>query len=104
LIIKDGAISSGYWQWLGMSVTDARLCFERHATSKIIRQKIYFHCIRKGFVGKHWLQLLRLPMEMKTKQDQELGTQIVEGSVSWSGIFQGRHLRSKSVFQYSCSS
>jgi DNA mismatch repair protein MutL len=47
---------------LGMSVTDARLCFERHATSKYVRQRIYFHCIRKGFVGKLWLQLLRLLM------------------------------------------
>ena len=25
----------------GMSTTDARLCFERHATSKIQKQKIY---------------------------------------------------------------
>jgi DNA mismatch repair protein MutL len=62
----------------GMSVTDARLCFERHATSKYVR-RVYFLCIRKGFVGKHYLQLLRLRMwRWRTKQDQEeLGTQII---------------------------
>ena len=36
----------------GMSETDARLSFERHATSKI-----RLLCVRWGFVEKHWLPL-----------------------------------------------
>ena len=42
----------------GMSETDARMSFERHATSKFNKQTICFHCEPWDFVVKHWLQLL----------------------------------------------
>ena len=47
---------------LGMNTTDARLCFERHATSKIRKAEDLFDLHTKGFVAKHWLPLLRLLM------------------------------------------
>jgi DNA mismatch repair protein MutL len=54
-----------------MSVTDSRLCFERHATSKNTIQKIYF-IKYKGLEEKHLPLLLQIAhVEMKTKQDQE---------------------------------
>lgn len=62
LIIKDAGkslvqvIDNGQ----GMSVTDARLCFERHATSKYVRPKIYSHLRPKVFVEKLWLLSPRL--------------------------------------------
>ena len=46
----------------GMSVTDARLSFERHATSKIKLQMIYLTSIQKGLGVKPWQVLLRLHM------------------------------------------
>jgi len=85
LIIKDAGkslvqvIDNG----LGMSVTDARLCFERHATSKIRQAEDLFSLHTKGFRGEALASIAAIAhVEMKTKQDQEeLGTQIViEGS------------------------
>jgi len=85
LIIKDAGkslvqvIDNG----LGMSVTDARLCFERHATSKIRQAEDLFTLCTKGFRGEALASIAAIAhMEMKTKQDQEeLGTHIViEGS------------------------
>jgi DNA mismatch repair protein MutL len=85
LIIKDAGkslvqvIDNG----LGMSVTDARLCFERHATSKIRQAEDLFSLCTKGFRGEALASIAAIAhMEMKTKQDQEeLGTHIViEGS------------------------
>jgi DNA mismatch repair protein MutL len=67
----------------GMSVTDARLCFERHATSKIRLAEDLFSLDTKGFRGEALASIAAIAhVEMKTKQDQdELGTQIViEGS------------------------
>jgi len=37
----------------GMSETDARLCFERHATSKIKNADDLFNLHTKGFRGRH---------------------------------------------------
>lgn len=68
---------------LGMSVTDARLCFERHATSKIRKAEDLFSIHTKGFRGEALASIAAIAhVEMKTKPDQEeLGTHIViEGS------------------------
>jgi DNA mismatch repair protein MutL len=85
LIIKDAGkslvqvIDNG----LGMSVTDARLCFERHATSKIRQAEDLFSLHTKGFRGEALASIAAIAhVEMKTKQEhEELGTHIViEGS------------------------
>ena len=68
---------------LGMNTTDARLCFERHATSKIRKAEDLFDLHTKGFRGEALASIAAIAhVEMKTKQDQEeLGTHIViEGS------------------------
>jgi DNA mismatch repair protein MutL len=85
LIIKDAgkALVQVIDNGLGMSVTDARLCFERHATSKIRQAEDLFSLHTKGFRGEALASIAAIAhMEMKTKQDQEeLGTYIViEGS------------------------
>jgi len=67
----------------GMSVTDARLSFERHATSKIRSAEDLFSLNTKGFRGEALASIAAIAhVELKTKQaDQELGTQIeIEGS------------------------
>jgi len=85
LIIKDAGkslvqvIDNGQ----GMSVTDSRLCFERHATSKIRQAEDLFSLHTKGFRGEALASIAAIShVEMKTKQDQdELGTHIIiEGS------------------------
>ncbi|REG94714.1 DNA mismatch repair endonuclease MutL [Flavobacterium aquicola] len=85
LIIKDAGkslvqvIDNGS----GMNVTDARLCFERHATSKIRQAEDLFSLNTKGFRGEALASIAAIAhMEMKTKLEQEeLGTHIViEGS------------------------
>lgn len=85
LIIKDAgkALVQVIDNGLGMTVTDARLCFERHATSKIRHAEDLFSLHTKGFRGEALASIAAIAhVEMKTKQDQEeLGTQIiVEGS------------------------
>ncbi|WP_033956410.1 DNA mismatch repair endonuclease MutL [Psychroserpens jangbogonensis] len=67
----------------GMSVTDARLSFERHATSKIRTAEDLFSLNTKGFRGEALASIAAIAhVELKTKQEQdELGTQIeIEGS------------------------
>lgn len=85
LIIKDAGkslvqvIDNG----VGMTVTDARLCFARHATSKIRQAEDLFSLGTKGFRGEALASIAAIAhMEMKTKQEEdELGTHIViEGS------------------------
>jgi DNA mismatch repair protein MutL len=85
LIIKDAGkslvqvIDNG----IGMNVTDARLCFERHATSKIRQAEDLFDLHTKGFRGEALASIAAIAhVEMKTKQEQdELGTHIIiEGS------------------------
>ncbi|UFH35618.1 DNA mismatch repair endonuclease MutL [Flavobacterium acetivorans] len=85
LIIKDAgkALVQVIDNGLGMSVTDARLCFERHATSKIRLAEDLFSLDTKGFRGEALASIAAIAhVEMKTKQDQEeFGTQIIiEGS------------------------
>jgi len=85
LIIKDAGktliqvIDDGK----GMSVTDARLSFERHATSKIRSADDLFQLHTKGFRGEALASIAAIAhVELKTKQEQdELGTTLViEGS------------------------
>lgn len=68
----------------GMSFSDARLCFERHATSKIT-QAVDLFCLKtKGFRGEALASIAAIAhVELKTKQAEDtVGTQIlIEGSV-----------------------
>ncbi|WP_425077049.1 DNA mismatch repair endonuclease MutL [Psychroserpens sp. S379A] len=67
----------------GMSTTDARLSFERHATSKIRSAEDLFSLNTKGFRGEALASIAAIAhVELKTKRDDdELGTQIeIEGS------------------------
>ncbi|NNE32002.1 MAG: DNA mismatch repair protein MutL, partial [Winogradskyella sp.] len=68
----------------GMSATDARLSFERHATSKIRVAEDLFQLDTKGFRGEALASIAAIAhVELKSKQpDDELGTVIeIEGSV-----------------------
>ena len=67
----------------GMSTTDARLSFERHATSKIKNADDLFALSTKGFRGEALASIAAIAhVELKTKQEnQDLGTHIkIEGS------------------------
>jgi DNA mismatch repair protein MutL len=67
----------------GMSPTDARLSFERHATSKIKDAHDLFNINTKGFRGEALASIAAVAhVELKTKQENEqLGTHIkIEGS------------------------
>jgi DNA mismatch repair protein MutL len=85
LVIKDAGkelvqvIDNGS----GMSVTDARMSFERHATSKIKNIDDLFTIRTMGFRGEALASIAAVAqVEMKTrKQDSEVGTRIcVEGT------------------------
>ena len=85
LIIKDAGktliqvVDNG----VGMNETDARLCFDRHATSKIALAEDLFNLQTKGFRGEALASIAAIAhVELKTKQaDAELGTHVViEGS------------------------
>lgn len=68
---------------IGMSDTDARLSFERHATSKIRNADDLFAISTMGFRGEALASIAAIAhVELKTKQeDKEIGTQIIiEGS------------------------
>jgi len=86
LILKDAGklliqvIDNGQ----GMSETDARMSFERHATSKIKNADDLFALTTMGFRGEALASIAAIAqVEIKTrKADMELGTKIViEGSV-----------------------
>src|SRR5690606_17138912 len=67
----------------GMSLTDARLCFERHATSKIKQAEDLFAIRTMGFRGEAMASIAAIAqVELKTrKHEDELGTCIqIEGS------------------------
>jgi DNA mismatch repair protein MutL len=85
LIIKDGGkqliqvIDDG----IGMSSTDARMSFERHATSKINSTEDLFKIRTFGFRGEALASIAAVAqVELKTrKEEDELGTLLkVEGS------------------------
>lgn len=68
----------------GMSETDARLCFERHATSKIAKAEDLFALRTMGFRGEALASIAAIAqVELKTRRkEDEVGTRIVnEGSV-----------------------
>ncbi len=70
----------------GMSETDARMAFERHATSKIKGTEDIFKIATKGFRGEALASIAAVSqVELKTKQnDAKIGTNIyIEG-----GVFQ----------------
>ena len=85
LIVKDGGktliqvIDNGK----GMTTTDARLCFERHATSKIIKAEDLFSITTKGFRGEALASIAAISqVRLRTKtKNAEIGTEIsIEGS------------------------
>ena len=68
---------------MGMNITDARMSFERHATSKIKLADDLFSLKTKGFRGEALASIAAIAhVELKTKtEDDEVGTCIrVEGS------------------------
>ena len=68
---------------IGMSVTDARLSFERHATSKIKSAEDLFNLHTKGFRGEALASIAAIAhVELKTKtENSEIGTHLtIEGS------------------------
>ncbi len=86
VIVKDGGktsiqvIDNG----CGMSVTDARMSFERHATSKIRTAGDLFAIRTLGFRGEALASVASIAQVtlVTRKHDQELGTEIViSGSV-----------------------
>ena len=85
LIVKDAGrtliqvVDNG----CGMSDSDARLCFERHATSKIHKSDDLFAIRTMGFRGEALASIAAIAqVELRTRQhDSELGTCIlIEGS------------------------
>lgn len=67
----------------GMSLTDARMCFERHATSKIRKAEDLFAIRTMGFRGEAMASIAAIAqVELKTRRHEEdLGTCIIiEGS------------------------
>lgn len=67
----------------GMSLTDARMCFERHATSKIRKAEDLFAIRTMGFRGEAMASIAAISqVELKTRRhEDELGTCIlIEGS------------------------
>ncbi len=85
LIVKDAGktliqvVDDG----IGMSPTDARMCFERHATSKIRTAEDLFSIRTMGFRGEAMASIAAVAqVEMRTRRrETELGTLIlIEGS------------------------
>jgi DNA mismatch repair protein MutL len=85
LMIKEGGktliqvIDNGK----GMSPTDARMCWERHATSKITQTEDIYHIKTNGFRGEALASVASVAqVELKTKNAQDaIGTFIlIEGS------------------------
>jgi DNA mismatch repair protein MutL len=85
LVVKDAGksliqiIDNG----CGMSITDARMCFERHATSKIRKAEDLFAIRTMGFRGEAMASIAAVAqVELKTRRhEDELGTCIcIEGS------------------------
>ena len=77
LILKDGGstliqvVDNG----IGMSQTDAKMCWERHATSKIQSAKDIFSIYSYGFRGEAMASIAAVAqVEMKTmRKEDEIG-------------------------------
>jgi DNA mismatch repair protein MutL len=89
----------------GMSATDARMSFERHATSKIKSSDDLFHIVTKGFRGEALASIAAVAhVEMRTKQaSDELGTLLcMEGSKcvqqEWMQCPEGTTIMVKNLF------
>jgi DNA mismatch repair protein MutL len=85
LILKDAgkALIQVIDNGSGMSITDARMCFERHATSKVRKAEDLFAIRTMGFRGEAMASIAAIAqVEMKSRRhDDELGTLIeIEGS------------------------
>ncbi len=85
LIVKDAgkALIQVIDNGCGMSITDARMCFERHATSKVRKAEDLFSIRTMGFRGEAMASIAAIAqVEMKTKRhEDEVGTLIeIEGA------------------------
>ncbi len=85
LIVKDGgkALIQVVDDGSGMSETDARLSFERHATSKIARAEDLFNLNTKGFRGEALASIAAVAhVDLQTRpRNSDTGTHIkIEGS------------------------
>lgn len=85
LILKDAgkALIQVIDNGSGMSIADARMCFERHATSKVRKAEDLFAIRTMGFRGEAMASIAAIAqVEMKSRRhDDELGTLIeIEGS------------------------
>ncbi len=80
LIVKDAgkALIQVIDDGCGMSETDARMCFERHATSKIREASDLFAIRTMGFRGEAMASIAAVSqVELRTRpHNQELGTRI----------------------------
>lgn len=89
----------------GMSPIDARMCFERHATSKIRTIDDLFEIRTMGFRGEALASIAAVAqVELKTKpKDSEVGTRIVVENSEVQiqepcSMNQGTHLSVKNLF------
>jgi DNA mismatch repair protein MutL len=80
LIVKDGgkALIQVVDNGQGMSTTDARMCFERHATSKLTTAEELYALKTKGFRGEALASIAAIAhVDLQTRtENEEVGTQI----------------------------
>lgn len=93
----------------GMSSLDARMAFERHATSKISSAQDLFHLQTLGFRGEALPSIASVAeVELKTRQEEnELGTFlfITASEVKQQEVVntpKGTNICVKSLFQHPC--
>ncbi len=107
LIVKDAGKTSIQVidDGIGMTETDARMAFERHATSKIRKAEDLFSIKTMGFRGEALASIAAIAhVELITRQaSEELATRLVmEGSVSVlqekTQAFEGTSITVKNLF------